>query len=312
MKAQRRPRLRPQHLLFLALVLLVLAVYAGIGGHDFINYDDREYVVENPFVSRGLTGDGIARAFTSAYAANWHPLTWLSHMLDVRLFGLDAGWHHRMSLLLHVLGTAALFGALRQLTGALWRSALVAALFGVHPLHVESVAWIAERKDVLSGLFWSLTLLAYARYVHRPGGKRYLVVVALFAIGLMAKPMVVTLPFALLVLDWWPLGRLAAAPGTAVPSGPAPARQWLLLAREKLPLLALAAASSAITYRAQAGALVPHEIIPFGARVAVALVSYAAYLGKTVWPRALGVFYPHPATLDAGVPAAAAASSLLL
>ncbi len=264
-------------------------------GHGFVNYDDDEYVVQNAAVRDGLTRQGIVWAFTTFEAANWHPLTWLSHMLDVEIFGLWAGGHRLTSLLLHLASTLLLFHVLRRMTGASWRPAFVAAIFALHPLHVESVAWVAERKDVLSTFFGMLAVLAYARYVERPDGVRYALVVGAFTLGLMAKPMLVTLPFLLLLLDYWPLGRLAPAAGGAA----ARAVDWrrlppLLL--EKAPMLVLSAFSSWITLVAQGRgkALAPVEAVPFGLRVANALVSYVRYLGKSVWPAGMAVFYPHP------------------
>ncbi len=187
------------------LSLVISCVYLQVGEHDFIYLDDEQYVVKNPFVLQGLTQEGISWSFTAFHSGNWHPLTWLSHMLDVELFGPDPGWHHRMNVVYHLVNTELLFLVLWRMTGVLWQCAFVAALFGVHPLHVESVAWVAERKDVLSTLFWMLTMVAYLRYVRRPGVGRYLLVAVAFALGLMCKPMLVTLPFVLLLLDYWPL-----------------------------------------------------------------------------------------------------------
>ena len=191
------------------LLLAVALVFGQTVGHEFVNYDDNQYVYENPQVAQGLTARGIAWAFTTVHASNWHPLTWLSHMLDCQLYGLNAGGHHLTNVLLHAATAILLFLVLRRMTGDLWPSAFVAAVFAIHPLRVESVAWVAERKDVLSGLFFMLTLGAYVGYARRPFSLgRYLAVVLLFALGLMAKPMLVTLPFVLLLLDYWPLGRI--------------------------------------------------------------------------------------------------------
>ena len=298
----------------LALSLLVSGVYWQVGGHAFVNLDDDVYVYENPIVLGGLTLEGAKWAFTTFHASNWHPLTWLSHMLDAELFGPSAGWHHRVNVLLHLLNTGLLFLVLWRMTGGMWPSAFVAALFGVHPLHVESVAWVAERKDVLSTLFWILTMGAYLRYAQRPGMGRYLLVAVLFALGLMCKPMLVTLPFVLLLLDWWPLGRMSR-------EGAPVSEQWRLAMPmvfrrmwEKIPLLGMSAISCAITYLAQAkgGAVSQFEHLPFGSRISNAFVSYVAYLGKAVWPSSLAVFYPHPATIHANVPAWEIAGSVLL
>ena len=298
----------------LALSLLVFGVYWQVGGYAFTNIDDGMYVSENPIVLRGLTLEGVRWAFTTFHAANWHPLTWLSHMLDVEFFGPSAGWHHRMNVLYHLLNTELLFLVLWRITGGMWQSAFVAALFGVHPLHVESVAWVAERKDVLSTLFWILTMGAYLRYARRPGIGRYLQVTAVFALGLMCKPMMVTLPFVLLLLDWWPLGRLATSDSPHFPSWRFSLPVVSRLAWEKVPLLGMSAISCAITYLAQAKgkSIFSFEQIPFGSRISNAFVSYVIYLGKTVWPSSLAVFYPHPATVHANIPAWEIAGAILL
>ncbi len=255
-------------------------IYAQTLRHEFV-YDNIQYVSENQPVLHGLTAKGIAWAFTTDYASNWHPLTWLSHMLDCQLYGLKPWGHHLSNVLLHAATAILLFLVLWRMTGDLWPSAFVAAVFAIHPLRVESVAWVAERKDVLSGLFFMLTLGAYVGYVHRPFSlARYLTVVVLFALGLMAKPMLVTLPCVLLLLDYWPLGRRSIPPGQLVV--------------EKLPLLALSAASCAATALAQGTAVVQLDFIPFGSRIANALVSYVAYVGQLFYPAGLAVFYPHP------------------
>lgn len=229
-------------------------------------------------MAQGITRAGIVWAMTAKVASNWHPLTLISHLLDGQLYGLDPAGHHATSLLLHLANVLLLFEVLRGMTGAVGRSGVVAALFAVHPTHVESVAWIAERKDVLSALFWILAMGAWARYARQPSIGRYGLVALLMALGLMAKPMVVTLPFALLLLDVWPLDRLRLG--------------WRRLGVEKLPLLALSAVSSVITLRYQETSLAPLDAVPWSLRVANAVVSYAAYLGKLFWPRDLAVFYP--------------------
>ncbi len=270
----RPPPSRRTALVVLALLAGVLAVYGATRDHQFVNLDDPVYVSHNIHVNRGLTWGGLRWALTSFHSANWHPLTWISHMLDCSLWGLDPGPHHLTSLALHALNTLLLLLALRKLSGDFWCSAFVAALFAVHPLHVESVAWIAERKDLLSGSFAMLTLWAYAAYVHRPTRGRYALTTALFAAGLASKPMLVTLPLVLLLLDYWPLGRPRLA--------------------EKIPWFGLSAASSVVTFLAQrAGGAVVEEI-PLAARMANAAVAYVLYLKKTVWPQDLAVFYPHP------------------
>jgi tetratricopeptide (TPR) repeat protein len=275
----------------LLLLALTLAVYSQVRHFDFVNYDDPDYVTANSHVRAGLTAGGVAWAFTSYDAANWFPLTWLSHMTDSQLFGLQAGWCHLTNVWLHALAALLLFAVLRRMTGARWPSALVAFLFALHPLHVESVAWVAERKDVLSAFFWCLTLWCYARYAERPGAVRYLAVLVAFALGLMAKPMVVTLPFVLLLLDVWPLRR-ALRPA---------------LLREKAPLVALAAAVSLVTFLAQrhGNAVAPLAGMPALLRVENGLVSYVAYMVSMMWPSGLAVFYPYPASLSPVLVAAA-------
>jgi tetratricopeptide (TPR) repeat protein len=272
----------------LLLAALVLAVFLRVGGHGFVPLDDRQYVYGNEVVRQGLTAEGVRWAFTTFTAGNWHPLTWLSHMADVEMFGLDAGRHHLVNVLLHLLNTLLLFRFLREAAGKTWPAAFAAALFGIHPLHVESVAWVAERKDVLSTFFGLLAIEAYRVHSARPGLPRYAAVAAFFALSLLCKPMLVTLPFALLLLDYWPLGRFVPAPGSAR----APVSRLLL---EKLPLLALSAASSAMTVLAQAGTISPLEAIPLPLRLLNAVVSAATYLWKAVLPMSLAVFYPHPA-----------------
>jgi protein O-mannosyl-transferase len=273
-----------------ALLAGALLLYLQVADHQFLFYDDGQYVAENPRVRAGLSWDNVRWAFTTLHFHNWHPLTWLSHMLDVELFGLDAGAHHVVNAVLHALNGAVLFLVLHGMTGARWRSAVVAALFLVHPLHVESVAWIAERKDLLSTLFGFLALAAYRRHVERPGAGRYALVLLCFALSLLAKPMWVTLPFLLLLLDAWPLRRFAFAE-TGREEGPfavVPARRLLL---EKVPLLALSVASSAVTLVAQRGA-VAGDALDLGARATNAVVSYTHYVWKTFWPADLAPMYP--------------------
>ncbi len=268
------------------LVLAVALVFGQTVGHEFINFDDNPYVYENPVVQRGLTLQGFRWAFTTFHENNWHPLTWLSHMLDCTLYGLQAGGHHLTSVLLHASTVVLLFLVLWRMTGFLWRSAFVAAVFAVHPLRAESVAWVAERKDVLSGLFFMLTIGAYVRYVRRPTSMvRYGVVVLLFALGLMSKPMLVTLPFVLLLLDYWPLGRMGPTADKAF-SFP-----WRVVV-EKFPLLVLTALSCAVTFFAQGNAIAPIDAIRISSRVANALVSYMAYIGDLFYPAGLVVIYP--------------------
>jgi tetratricopeptide (TPR) repeat protein len=316
------------------------AAYWPIWQCGFVNFDDQEYVTQNPHLAQGLNAKSIAWAFSASYAGNWHPLTWLSHALDVQLFALQPLGHHLTSLLLHLVNSLLLFGVLNLLTGAFWRSGLAAALFAVHPIHVESVAWISERKDVLSTLFFLLTIWAYTAYAGKTGkevkysGNRkfsveetmrelassplpsppreekgisplstlpasicYLLALVFFALGLMSKPMLVTLPAVLLLLDYWPLGRLSLTPGRT--DSTLKSMVWngfgkLLL--EKLPFLSLSAASCFITFNVQnaAGATASLEVLPLEFRIGNALVSYVRYIAKTVFPAHLAVFYPPP------------------
>lgn len=267
--------------IYLALFAATFAAYAQVAHFDFVNFDDPEYVTQNAHVRGGLTPTGIAWAFTSREAANWFPLTRLSHMLDCQLFGLDSGWHHLTNVFIHALAALLLFAFLERATKARWRSAIVALLFALHPLHVESVAWVAERKDVLSAFFWFLTLWAYVFYTERPSRRRYCPALAAFALGLMAKPMAVTLPFILLLLDFWPLGRQEA---------------MKRLFWEKVPFFALSAVVAVITYVVQqaSGAVRAITTFPIGLRLENALMSYAVYVAKLFWPSDLAVFYPYP------------------
>jgi tetratricopeptide (TPR) repeat protein len=280
-------------------VFLVAAVWAVFGqtlGHEFVNYDDNQYVYENPQIIQGLNLKGIEWAFTHSVMANWHPLTVMSHMLDCQFYGLHAGGHHLTNVLFHAATAILLFLTLRGMTGALWRSAFVAAVFAIHPLRVESVAWVSERKDVLSGLFFMMTLGAYVRYVRKPPSLgRYLTVMFLFALGLMCKPMLVTLPFVLLLLDYWPLDRVANVTDATVTDrrNHFPIQRRLIL--EKLPLFGLAAASCMATLFAQAKAIQPFEQMSLSLRVGNAVISYATYLGQMFWPSGLAVFYPFAA-----------------
>ncbi len=284
------------------LLLAVFAVFGQTATHNFVNFDDEAYVYDNGHVKGGLTSAGTAWAITTYYSSNWHPLTWLSHMLDCQLYDLKPGGHHLTNVLLHAATTVLLFLAVQQMTGALWPSAWVAAVFAIHPLRVESVAWVAERKDVLSGLFFMLTLWFYARYVQRTASwGRYLLVLASFALGLTAKPMLVTLPFVLLLLDYWPLGRMQGvdgAPGTGRGSvnedNPYATTSPLRLVVEKIPLFVIATAACVVTLAAQRGAISSLERLPFPSRVANAAMAYVAYLGKMLYPGGLAVPYPLP------------------
>ena len=267
----------------LLLIAAILLAYWQVKDFDFICFDDKPYVTENHHVQTGLTVKGFVWAFTTFHASNWHPLTWLSHMLDCELYGLNPMGHHWTSLQIHLTNTLLLFFILQYMTGALWRSAFVAALFALHPLHVESVAWVAERKDVLSTFFGLLTILSYCFYVKQPNKYKYLVIILFLSLGLMAKPMLVTLPFLLLLLDFWPLGRLRFATASR-------------LVLEKIPLFVPVVISSCLTFMAQqsSGAVKPLESFSLTVRVANAFVSYASYAVKAIWPHNLTVFYPHP------------------
>jgi Flp pilus assembly protein TadD len=292
-----------------ALAAAVLVTYAPLVGYDFINYDDPEYVAHNPHVTGGLTLRNVAWALTGVHASNWYPLTWMSHMLDYELFGLDAGGHHATSVLLHAGASVWLFVALRSATAAAWTSALAASLFAIHPLRVESVAWIAERKDVLAVFFWTLGLWCYVRWAARASLGRYLTLAAAFTLGLLSKGSVVTFPVACLLFDWWPLGRLAAV------GGPPPARSarpvpLSRLIAEKVPLVVLGVIGAAITIvvqRRYAGGVVIEDY-PLSTRAATVVLSYARYVLKTVWPSDLAVFYP----LHHGTTGEVAAASIAL
>jgi protein O-mannosyl-transferase len=282
----------------LFLVLLTLGVHWGVLGNDFINYDDFQYVADNPHVLSGLTKANVIWAFTSGHAANWHPLTWLSHMMDVELFGLNPRGHHLSNLLFHCANTYLLFLVLNNLTAARWRNMFVALLFAVHPLHVESVAWVAERKDVLSTLFGMLSLLLYTRYVQKRSPFYYTALCICFALGLMAKPMLVTLPFVLLLLDYWPLQRLniRQEEPANVPRIDCEKRTIGQLVIEKLPLFALTLLSSCVTLYVQTvGEAVNRlEDTPLLLRVSNVPLAYVRYLRKAVWPDDLSILYPLP------------------
>jgi protein O-mannosyl-transferase len=269
------------------LVSLTWAIFGQTLRHDFVNYDDPSYVYQNTRITSGFSLPNIVWAFTHIHSENWHPLTTITHMLDSQLYGLKAGWHHFTNVLFHTVAVVLLFLALQRMTGAIWRSAFVAAVFAIHPLHVESVAWIAERKDVLSGVFFMLTLLTYFHYTRAPSIGRYLILALVVALGLMSKPMLVTLPFVLLLLDYWPLGRFQAIRAGG-------GRQLLKLISEKVPLIALSVISSTVTFLAQRGAIGWTEQLPVSARISNAIVTYVVYVRQMLWPAKLAVFYPHP------------------
>jgi Tfp pilus assembly protein PilF len=286
----------------LGLALITLSTFWQVQYHDFINLDDQLYVYKNDRVLGGLTLENILWAFNNMDAGFWHPLTWLSHMLDATLYGLNPKGHHMNSLLLHTLNALLLFILLRRMTGAMWRSALVSALFALHPLHVESVAWVAERKDVLSSLFWMLTLLAYVHWVKKRKTRTYLLTFVLFLLGLMAKPMLVTLPFVMLLLDYWPLKRfrwqrpphLSQSENDRPVVEPEREQSPRALIMEKIPFFSLSLAACVVAFTAETGhgALPSLAEIPWQLRLSNAAVSYASYLWKTIWPQHLSVFYP--------------------
>ena len=285
----------------LGLVVGCLAVFGQVRNHEFVGFDDYEYIVQNPDLRDGLTLRGLSRTLQPRFL-NWIPLTSMSYQVDYALNGLDPGGYHLTNLLLHTLSAVLLFLAFARMTGEVWRSGFVAAVFAIHPLHVESVAWVSERKDVLSGLFMMLTLHAYIRYRERPSSKsRYLATLACLALGLLAKPMLVTLPFVLLLLDYWPLGRFSGRADQAA--------EWRRALIEKIPMLALSAAAGAVTFAVQgaAGGIQNFERLPFGLRIANALDSYLRYLLDAAWPLELGAFYPHPAGSISAVEVGAAA-----
>lgn len=286
------------------LAAITWSVFGQTLGHEFVTYDDPQYVSGNAEVAAGLSVEGLRWAFTHTIGGNWHPLTIISHMLDCQFYGLNAAGHHFTNVLLHTIAVILLFLVLRQMTGTLWRSAFVAALFAIHPLHVESVAWISERKDVLSAVLFILTLGAYVRYIHIRSITAYLLVLVSFALGLMSKPMLVTVPFVLLLLDYWPLGRCSNGPEARLndprrhrsqnaPQGPGHSG-WLKLTIEKLPLFALSALLSAVTVVAQLHSTGVTTQLPFAWRLSNASVSYVTYIWQMFWPTRLAAFYPHP------------------
>jgi len=281
------------------LVVATFAVYWQLSGHSFVNIDDNVYVTNNPFVKEGLKKESIIWAFTTTKAEFWHPVTWLSYMIDSQVFGVNPGGYLFTNLLLHVLNTLLLFRIFERMTGQIWQSGFIAAMFALHPLHVESVAWVAERKDVLSTFFWMMTMLSYSWYVERTGIKRYTAVLVFFILGLMAKPMLVTLPFVLLLMDYWPFCRFKFRQLCYGNNS----RKNLFnfhLVLEKIPLFIIAAATSIAAFLVQQseGGLVSQDLCPFNDRIANVFVSYAAYIWKMIWPQNLAVFYPYPSKLS--------------
>ncbi|MFN7138741.1 MAG: tetratricopeptide repeat protein [Limisphaerales bacterium] len=301
-------------LVMAVLVFVTVALYWPIRQHEFINYDDPDYITANPMVQQGFTWEGVRWAFTSSHSYNWHPITWLSHMMDVQFFGMNPGAHHLVSLLFHISNALLLFWVLRRITATTWPAAIVAAVFAWHPLHVESVAWACERKDVLSTFFWLLTTLFYVRYAAGFTGKEarskidYPMALGCFALGLMSKPMLVTLPFTLLLLDLWPLRRCSVAnirwpifgAKSETESSRSNSEHWSRLLLEKVPFFLLTIGSSIITFLVQRteGAVVKFEHLPLADRLANAVVSYVRYIGKSIWPADLIVYY-QPVTWSA-------------
>jgi Flp pilus assembly protein TadD len=299
-----------RHLLLMCLLLslLTLAVYWQAANFEFVNLDDPLYITENHHVQTGLTGKGLVWAFSFTDIAYWHPMTWLSLMLDYEIYGLSPKGYHLTNLLLHILSALFLFLALNRMTGSLWQSGFVASLFALHPLNVESVAWAVERKNVLSSLFWMLTLWSYARYVERSTIGRYLLVLIVFALGLMSKPTLVTLPFVLLLLDYWPLNRLQLLssaghldqPSTS-PAKPHSGKSLAFrLVREKLPFFAVSAMAIVLTVLSNQylGSLVTTDSAPLSLRIGNGLISYMSYVGKMIWPSNLAIYYPPPETIS--------------
>ena len=293
---------RPDLLILLGLAIVTFGIYAQVIGHRFITFDDPTYIQENPMVNRGVTLAGLAWAFTTFYAGNWHPLTWIAHMIDSQLFGMIAGGHLLVNALIHAANTLLVFWFLLRTTHARWSSALVAALFALHPLHVESVAWAAERKDTLSTFFGLLSLIAYVRYAEAPSIRRYAWVAIMLALGLLAKPMLVTWPFVMLLLDYWPLRRFQQSEVKGQPARRnLGAGRWSVvrsLVVEKIPLFALVAASAVVTSVAQShgGGVRTFTEFPIALRLSNALVSYAKYLLLAFWPNDLAVYYPYTGT----------------
>ena len=281
----------------LTLALATLAVYWQVRHHEFIDFDDDEYITDNTHVQAGLTKEGIVWAFTKSHSNNWHPLTWVSHMLDCQLFGLDSGAHHLTSVIFHAANAILLFLVIMRMTGNLWPSAFVAAAFALHPIHVESVAWASERKDVLSTFFWLLTTWAYLRYVQHPSITRYVLIIIFFVLGLLSKQMLVTLPFVLLLLDYWPLGRFILKDKSVCDSTQTVVAVSIKrCVLEKLPLFILSAIASLIVFLTQQSTGILRSIIQYSliCRVENALVAYVEYIGKMLWPFHLAIFYPHP------------------
>ncbi len=288
-----RSKKRVTLFIYIVLAAVTVVAYEPIRHNGFVGYDDNEYIVKNPHITGGITQQSLTWAFTKPYASNWHPLTWISHILDCQVFGLNPLGHHLVSVLFHTANALLLFWILKNITGTIWTSAFVAAVFAVHPVQVESVAWAAERKTVLSGLFWLLTMAAYVRYTRQPAFGRYILVLLVFGLCIMTKPIVVTLPLVLLLLDYWPLERVRWGQYVGAASKSA---KWLIV--EKIPLLAMSAFLSVMTFVSQksGGAMSTAENMPLDYRIANVFLSYIRYIGKMIWPSGLAVYHPHPRT----------------
>jgi tetratricopeptide (TPR) repeat protein len=290
----------------MALIVITITVYWQVGTHEFVSYDDNTYVTDNPNVATGITGENIIWAFTSTYVANWHPITWLSHMADVQLYGMNPRGHHLTNVVIHTASSLLLLLLLFRCAGSLWQSSFVAAMFALHPMHVESVAWVAERKDVLSAFFWFLTLFLYSEYAKKPGtgiysslifhlsSPLYLLAFFSFILGLMSKPMLVTLPLVMLLMDFWPLGRYR------LEEHEQQLRQLVALIKEKLPFIACSLLSAGVTVFAQGvgGTMSDFVSVPLGIRIENALIAYLKYIGKALWPHDLAVLYPLSSSLQ--------------
>ena len=298
---KKTSKLKQNLIVCILLFIATFAVYSQVRNHEFIDYDDNTHVFENPHVREGLTSESIIWAFTATQGVLWHPLTWLSFMADYELFGLNPGWYHLTNVFFHIANTLILFLFLRYITGALWRSAFVAALFALHPLHVESVAWVTERKDVLSIFFMMLAMWIYVKYAERPSLKKYFLILLFFVLGLMAKPMIVTFPFVLLLLDYWPLGRFRIGKGGRKSiTGELLTHRYKRITNrqlilEKIPFFAFSLARSIFTFfEVEIGlTLYPLGSIPLRHKITNAIVSYVVYIGKMFWPNHLAIFYPH-------------------
>ena len=301
-----KDKIRSEFIVSLFLVVIILTAYWQLPSHEFLSFDDYGYIIKNTHVHEGITWKNILWTFSNTDFGYWHPLTWMSHMLAFQLFGPNPSMHHLMNLFLHISNTLLLFFVLKRMTGALWQSAFVAAVFALHPLNVESVAWISERKNVLSTFFWMLTILTYVRYTEQPNFYRYLLILFVFVLGLMSKPMLVTLPFVLLLLDYWPLNRFKFYQSTAVDHGFSPAALTeirrlpvLHLVLEKIPFLFLSAVCIYLSNLSiqHPGVAISTASVPLKLRIANALVSYVGYIKKMVWPFNLAVYYPFPKTV---------------